>query len=124
MPSSIERVQGELESLGYRTSVFDSQQGRVVSFDYAIEVGSHKGALVTVGLSFQDEGYPEYPPHWIHVTPPLDDGKGGSTVTYTDTAGRAWLAMSRPPGDIWDRLPTKHMGAYVSEHLRRIWKDV
>lgn len=124
MSSSIERVQGELESLGYRTVLFDSQQGRVVSFDYTIEVGSQKGAIVTVGLSFQDEGYPEYPPHWIHVTPPLDDSKGGSTVTYTDLVGRDWLAMSRPPGDIWDRLPTKHMSAYINEHLRRIWKDV
>ena len=124
MSKSIDRVQQELEALGYRTSLFDSQQGTVVSFKYTIEAGSHRGTQAMVGLSFQEEGYPEYPPHWIHVTPPIEDGKGGSAGTYTDSQGRTWLAMSRPPGDLWDRLPTRHMGAYISEHLRRIWKDV
>ena len=116
-------MQRELESLGYQTSVFESGQGKVVAFDYVIETGSYKGQQVTIGLSFQEEGYPEYPPHWVHVTPPIDDEKGGSTQEYTDADGRTWLAMSRPPGEMWDRLPTKHMHTYISEHLRRIWKD-
>ena len=124
MSDSIDRVQAELESLGHETSVSDSPQGTVVSFNYTIETGSYKGKEVTVGVSFQETGYPEYPPHWIHVIPPIDDRKGGSTTTYHDESGREWFAMSRPPGDIWDRLPTKHMSAYISEHLRRIWKDV
>ena len=80
--------------------------------------------MVTVGLSFQEEGYPEYPPHWIHVTPPLRDGRGSTEEPYTDQQGRAWLAMSRPPGEVWDRLPTKHMTAFMNEHLRKIWKDI
>lgn len=79
---------------------------------------------MTVGVSFQEEGYPEYPPHWIHVTPPLDDERGGSVENHTDDQGRAWLAMSRPPAEVWDRLPTKHMSAFISEHLRKIWADV
>ena len=29
--------------------------------------------------------------------------------------------MSRPPEDIWDQLPEKHMHYYISEHLARIW---
>ena len=77
-----------------------------------------------VGVSFQEEGYPDYPPHWIHVTPPLDDGRGGTTQEHTDAQGRSWLAMSRPPGPVWDDLPTKHMSAFIREHLRKIWKDV
>lgn len=123
MSNSIDRARGELEFLGYQTFEFDSPQGRVVSFDYTIESGSHKGKQVKIGISFQEEGYPEYPPHWIHVSPPIDDGKGGVTQGY-ESQERAWLAMSRPPGDLWDKLPTKHMGAYIGEHLRRIWKDL
>ena len=123
MSDSVERVRRELDSSGYNTTVFDSQQGKVVSFDYRIETGSHKGTPVEVGVSFQEEGYPEYPPHWVHVRPPIDDGKGGVIQNYVDVHGRQWVAMSRPPGDIWDRLPTKHMDAYIKEHLRRIWKD-
>ncbi len=123
MSDSISRVQGELESLGYRTSIFDSAQGKGVAFDYTIETGSHRGTQIKVGVSFQEDGYPEYPPHWIHTTPPIKDGKGGVVTEYTDAQGRAWVAMSRPPGDVWDQLPTKHMQAYIKEHLRRIWKD-
>jgi len=124
MTDSIRKVQAELKSIGYATSVFESPHGQVVTFDYRIEAGSHRGKQVTVGVSFQESDYPEYPPHWVHVTPPISDGKGGVVQEYSDEKGRTWLAMSRPPGDIWDQLPTKHMDVYISEHLRRIWKDL
>ena len=124
MPSDIERVQAELEGLGYKTTVRTTSQGPTVIFPYTIEVGSHAGERVQVGMSFQDSGYPEYPPHWIHVSPPISDNMGGSTAQYTDEKGHHWLAMSRPPGDIWDKLPTKHMLPYIEEHLRRIWRNV
>ena len=78
MSASIDKVQAELEALGFTTSVFDTPQRRVVSFNYVIEVGPRKGTELTVGIGFQEEGYPEYPPHWIYVTPPLADGKGGA----------------------------------------------
>ena len=110
--------------MGYKTSMFNSQQGTVVYFDYVIETGSYRGTLVKVGVSFQEEGYPEYPPHWIHVSPPISDGRGGTDIPYTDSKGQDWIAMSRPPGEMWDNLPTKHMYAFINEHLRRIWKDV
>ena len=124
MPSDIERVQAELEGLGYKTTVRTTSQGPTVIFPYTIEAGSHAGERVQVGMSFQDSGYPEYPPHWIHVSPPINDNMGGSTAPYTDENGHHWLAMSRPPGDIWDKLPTKHMLPYIEEHLRRIWRNV
>ena len=123
MSASIDRVQRELESLDLSAHQFDSPQGKVVAFPYTVEVGTHKGEEVFVGLSFQEEGYPEYPPHWIHVSPPLDDGRGGSKSNY-ESDGRTWLAMSRPPGALWDSLPTKHMRAFITEHLRKIWMDV
>lgn len=125
MCDNIGRIKAELEGLGYATSVFDSPHGRVVSFRYTIETGSRKGKKVWVGVSFQgSEGYPEYPPHWLHASPPIDDGQGGVVETYRDAQQREWVAMSRPPGDIWDRLPTKHMRVYINEHLRRVWNNV
>lgn len=123
MNSSISRVEAELKALGYETWCYESSQGLVVAFEYTIEAGSLKGKTISVGVSFQEEGYPEYPPHWIHTCPPLDDGRGGSIQEYT-IDGVSWLAMSRPPGPVWDRLPTKGMRPYISEHLRRIWAEI
>lgn len=123
MSQSVDRVRAELEALGRKTIEFDSPRGRVIAFDYKIQAGSHKGEIVRVGISFQEEGYPEYPPRWVHVSPPIDDGKGGA-VGSCSVDGSGWIAMSRPPGDFWDQLPAKHMGAYMAAHLSRIWSDV
>lgn len=123
MPNSFEKISAELKALGYQPYEFDGPSGRVVAFPYKIEAGSRKGEEVHLGVSFQEEGYPEYPPHWVHVSPRIDDGKGGVVQSYEE-GGREWLAMSRPPGDIWDSMPTKHMWAYLSDHVRRIWSDV
>lgn len=127
MPVDTNLVQDELKSLGYEPFVFETNavggaNSTVVAFNYQIEAGTHAGCTVTVGVSFQEAGYPEYPPHWIHVSPPLPDQHGGGTE-YSDSKGQHWLAMSRPPGPMWDRLPDKHMRFFISEHLRRIWRD-
>ena len=124
MPHAITQIQTELDSLGYITCVFDGPNGKVVSFGYTIETGSHKGEPVKIGVSFQESNYPEYPPHWVHITPPINDGRGGSVQPYESSDGQQWLAMSRPPGAMWDRLPTKHMSVFISEHLRKIWMNV
>ena len=125
MSDNINQVKAELESLGYETCLSSSPQGEVVTFPYIVETGSHKDKKVTIGISMQgSESYPEYPPHWIHVSPPIDDGKGGVVEKYSDASGREWVALSRPPGEIWDRLPTKHMHAYLNEHLRRFWNGI
>lgn len=125
MSDNIAHIQAELESLGYETFLFDSKQGKVVAFRYRVEVGSHKDKSVTLGISMHGSGaYPEYPPHWIHIHPPVDDGKGGTVISYNDDKGQQWIAMSRPPGQLWDELPTKHMAAYLSEHIRRFWNNI
>lgn len=124
MQSNIERIRAELDALDYETTLRDSPRGQVVSFEYKVEVGAHKGRTFLMGLSFQgDEEYPEYPPHWIHISPPVDDGRGGVVEKY-DADGREWMAMSRPPGEVWDDLPTKHMYPYLTEHVRRIWSEL
>jgi hypothetical protein len=125
MTSNADKIQRELEGTGLATTRFQAPTGKeVIAFDYTIETGSHKGANVRVGVSDPDGKYPEYPPHWLHVSPPIDDGKGGAVERYETADGRQWLAMSRPPADIWDRLKTKHMSTYIREHLPRVWKDV
>ena len=125
MPDNIDRIKSELEALGYETCLSDSPHGEVVYFTYIVETGSWKGKPLTLGISMQgNESYPEYPPHWIHLTPPIDDGKGGAVEKYFDVKGREWVALSRPPGEIWDQLPTKHMHAYLNEHLRRFWNEI
>jgi hypothetical protein len=125
MSDNINQIKAELESLGYETCLSDSPQGKVVSFSYTVETGSHKGERVRLGISMHgSEVYPEYPPHWIHLAPPIDDGRGGVVQKYCDSSGREWTVLSRPPGEIWDQLPTKHMSAYLNEHLRRFWNGI
>ena len=75
-------------------------------------------AFIMVG-----RGYPEYPPHWIHVSPPVSDGQKVH-YEYETADDRKWSAMSRPPQDIWDRLPVKDMKNYLNEHIRRFWNAV
>ena len=84
MTNDIERVQGELNGMGHIARVKNTPQGETVVFPYTIESGPHEGEKVQVGLSFQETGYPEYPPHWIHVSPPMDDNKGGAVNLYED----------------------------------------
>ena len=125
MSDDIARIQSELKSLGYSTALQNSPHGPVaIFFPYKVEVGFYKGTEVTLGISMQENGYPEYPPHWIHINPPIYDEKGGAYNRYQDERGRKWIAMSRPPGPLWDQLPTKCMRAYLSEHMRRIWNGM
>ena len=124
MNRNIYRIKAELESLGYSISIHESPHGEAVSFPYTVEVGSRRGERVTLAISMHgDEQYPEYPPHWIHLSPPISDGKGGAIEKYFVNE-QEWVAMSRPPGEIWDKLSTKHMSTYLSEHLRRFWNNI
>ena len=109
----------------YQVSQHDSPQGLVVAFRYKVEVGPHKGKSFNVGISMQgSESYPEYPPHWIHINPPINDEKGEVVGEYQGSEGKKWIALSRPPGALWDQLPTKSMHAYLQEHLRRFWNNL
>ena len=124
MADDVNLVREQLEELGFPASVRDSPKGMVVEFDYHVEVGLRRGERFKMGISFKDEGYPEYPPHWIHVSPPVEDGLGGAVEQYSTDDGREWVAMSRPPKEYWDRLPEKNMKSFVNEHLRRFWNCV
>lgn len=123
MDQNIARMQTELENAGYKTLLLNTPHGQAVAFDYRIECGSHAGETVRIGISGPEGPYPEYPPHWVHISPPIDDGKS-SDPRYQDEDGKQWLAMSRPPNDFWDKRKERNMAVYLSDHLRRLWKDV
>ena len=124
MSDDTECMQRQLERLGYSTAIRNSPQGKVVEFDYQVENGKCRGRLFRVGVSMQEAGFPEYPPHWIHVSPPVNDGLGGSVQQYRDEEGREWTALSRPPGELWEQLPTKDMERYIDHHIRRFWSHL
>ena len=124
MSDDIERMQSQLESLGYSTAIRSSAQGKVVEFNYQVENGKCRGRQFRIGISMQEAGFPEYPPHWIHVSPPVNDGLGGSVKQYKDEDGREWTALSRPPGELWEQLPMKDMERYIDHHLRRFWSRI
>lgn len=124
--ASIRKIRAELEGLGHETRIFETEaHGPVVCFKYDIEVGSRQGERITLGFSMHgDNLYPEYPPHWIHVSPPINDNQGGAVDNYVDSDGNEWSAMSRPPGSLWDELPTKHMDVFLTEHVRRFCANI
>ena len=121
--SAIERIRSELEALGYQTDIHTWPQGSVVDFDYVVASGSHKGCRFRVGISMQENIYPEYPPHWIHISPPIDAGRQIVGKTYQTEDGRKWVALSCPPEDFWDEVATKNMSAYLA-HLQRFWNNL
>ena len=128
--AGLDRIESELKSLGYNPFYIKTPQGRAVAIDYIIKTGAHKGKKVKLGFSFQEEGYPEYPPHWIHISPPFDDQRGGTTQTYphpdkdNKEVNLEWRALSRPPQDFWDQLATKHIKHYLDYHIFRFCKEL
>ena len=124
MTESLDRIDTELQLCGYATYRLHTPKGQIVAFEYRVDVGSQKGQVVHLGFSMSEVHYPEYPPHWIHVHPPVDDGQGGAIERYQDDSGRAWSALSRPGADLWDKAKTKHMSVYMQEHVRRFWNKV
>ena len=124
-----EQIKGELEALGYEADIEegDTACGRQhdVIFEYRVPTGRFKGKRFAVGVSTQCEavGYPETPPHWIFVSPPLPETRDGPNHGINTFGRKNWTALSRPPGRFWDRLPNKGMRAYM-DHLARVWKRI
>ena len=119
--ADIEKIKAELETLGYCPTIETMCGRETIVIDYVIDVGSHLGEKVRLGFSFQEASYPEYPPHWIHISPPYFDQERGSEE-HTTANGGEWRALSRPPGGLWDDLSTKHMKSYMELHVRSFCK--
>ena len=132
------RMAAELVGLGYRPIPFmaPQEQGGAegVRFEYQIADGSRDGDTVTLAMAVHEsEGeWPEVAPHWVYVSPPDDvlaelvkgSQPPGAVRNYDFEDGRAWMAISAPPSDVWDHIDTpdgKNMWSYLERHIRRIW---
>ena len=124
-----QRIRQELEDLGYKPEVVEGDTAggyqKIVIFDYHVPVGRFRGKNCRVGISTQCEavGYPEVPPHWIFISPPITDIRDGASHGLNSFGGREWVALSRPPGTFWDRASKKGMHAYL-EHLNKVWRQI
>ena len=120
---AVDDVERELRDLDYRPEVVDFPNfnfGKVVIFDYFVTAGRYRNRTFRVGVGFQEEGYPEYPPHFVLVA-----GLPHAHLTKFATH-REWSAFSLPPSDFWDRLAPddKNMNTYIRRHLLRIWHEL
>ena len=119
MSGSLTRIQQELKDLGHQPGLLDTPEGQIVAFLYRVETGPYRSCKYMLGFSVDgSEPYPQYPPHWLHISPPVDDGLGGVRTEYKNN-GRTWVKMSRVFSG-WD-ASDKNMKAYMNDHVRSVW---
>lgn len=121
---AVDIVERELRDLDYRPEAVDFPGfnfGRVVVFDYSVATGRYHGRTFRIGVGFQEEGYPEYPPHFVLVADLPHAYLTKYATHHRD--GKEWSVFSVPPSDFWDTLAPedKNMNSYVRRHLMRIW---
>ena len=121
----LRRVADELRELDFspRLVEFPSfpSSSQAVLVDVAVQHGRYKGQTLAVGLSFQENAYPEYPPHFVHFKSSISTKIATRHSTH-DFEGENWSAYSLPPSDFWDNLDSsqKNMKTYVRRHLLRV----
>ena len=120
----LERVANELRELGLEPRIADFPgfpvSGRAIVLDAYVEHGRYKGETLTLALSFQEDAYPEYPPHFVHLKSSIRTGIPRHSTF--DFERESWSAYSLPPSDFWDRLESsqKNMRTYYRRHLMRV----
>ena len=123
----LEQVCRELRELGYEPTIVSLDgfgAGGLVAVDYEVATGRHRGRTFTVSMGFQEDAYPEYPPHFIGVANLPDPRIPVHSSHRRDNDD--WSMFSVPPSDFWDSLPSseKNMTTYVRRHLARFWSQV
>ena len=124
-----QRIHDELLALGLQPKLVEGETPSghecVVIFPYGVPTGRFRGRKMMVGLSTQCEavGYPEVPPHWIFLSPPVLDTRDGPNHGVFMLGGEEWVALSRPPGEFWDQVRDKGMKAYT-EHLNKVLHQI
>lgn len=120
----LEQVATELRAVGFAPKVVEfpnfGASRQAVLIDVGVQNGRYKGQRLTLGLSFQEDAYPEYPPHFVHMRSIVQ-----TNITRHSThqfEGEEWSAFSLPPSDFWDALDPeqKNMKTYYARHLLRI----
>lgn len=124
----LEKIVEELHQIGYSAKVVDfpnfGPSPQAVLIDILVPTGRYKGQELTIGISFQEEAYPEYPPHFVHL-------KSTIQTHFTrngehEFEGDEWYAYSWPPSDFWDSLDQskKNMNYYFQRHLLRVFSQL
>ena len=121
----LQQVADELRRIGLEPRVVDFPvfriSGKAVVIAIDVQNGKYKGETLTIGLSFQEDAYPEYPPHFVHLKSSVttDITTRHSTHVFEN---EEWSAYSLPPSDFWDALQwsQKNMKTYYRRHLQRI----
>ncbi len=88
--------------------------------------GRFRGQILQLGLSFQEDAYPEYPPHFVHFRQEEIGGAHFTIHSKHEFEGAEWWAFSLPPSDFWDRLAPaeKNMRTFVRRHLFRVLEQL
>lgn len=121
----LQRIVEELQGIVLNPRIFEfsasSAMQSAVMFDIEVQNGRYEGKTLKVALSFQEESYPEYPPHFVHFQSSTTTGRFTRHFSY-QFEGEEWSAYSLPPSDFWDKLNSsqKNMETYVRVHISRI----
>lgn len=119
----LEQVAEELREIGFAPRIVDFPEFSYQAIIIEVEVqhGRYKGQTLTLALSFQENVYPEYPPHFLHFKSSVSTEITTKHSTH-NFEGENWSAYSLPPSDFWDALesPQKNMKTYYRRHLLRI----
>lgn len=125
--SALEQIRTELDEFGLKPRVISRPEfllGGIVAFSYDPDVGRFRGQTFQVGIGFQENAYPEYPPHFLLVANLSD----ATIPVYSRLQfdGCDWSVFSVPPSDFWDRLPAteKNMKTYMRRHIVRFWSQI
>ncbi|MXW01495.1 MAG: hypothetical protein F4X59_18080 [Holophagales bacterium] len=124
----LETVARELAELGIEARVvsWNGAGGAGVVFQLRAPSGRLKGRTLQIGLSFQENAYPEYPPHFVHFHQEEVEGTEFTRHSEHGFEGALWWAFSFPPSDFWDGLdpPQKNMRTFVRRHLYRVLEQL
>ncbi len=122
--TDIETVCEELRALGYAPEPMQLNGADAVIVDYRVEAGRYQGGEFRIAVSFQEGGYLEYPPHFLHVRS-LPDARLPVHSSH-EYEGATWSLSSVPPSDFWDGLLPleKTMKTFFQRHLTRIWNQM
>ncbi len=106
------------------------REGHLCIFGYVIPCGFLEKKKITIGIEFPVKDYPRLPPHFIHLKreefSDREIGKIGKIHEEYEHSGERWIALSRPPQDIWDELDSskKNLYTFFESHLRRLWESL
>ena len=123
----LEKIREELCEIGFTPNVVSAEgfvQSSAVVIAYPVHTGRFKDQIYDIAIGFQEDSYPDYPPHFIYVAE-LPDPKlpAYSSFHYNNAK---WSGFSVPPSDFWDTLPTseKNMKTFVNRHMIRFWSQI